>query len=174
MRDIISMEQKERQQYFVYLIILTVISVALLSVIFLRKMPNPFNNDQAFEMNILKDHKKFNDKQAEVYPFMEKTFQKIDVLPITQLKGFAESDIINSIADISNVAKDQQLNDMRKENFPQIASFYKMYLNDKKIAFAKLQNIALYEKQYTECNIGFKEKEQQLSQKNAAISARSH
>lgn len=169
-----SMAQKERQQHFVYLLLLLLGAVILLSIIFLRKMDSPFKNDMAFEMYLLEEHQHFNDRQQDIAPFMAKTFDKIEVLPINQLQGFAETDITNSIADIAGIADNKTLTDVRKENYTQVALFYKMYLSDKKIAFAKLQNIDEYEKQYTECSIGFKEKEQQLSQKNAAIAARSN
>ncbi|BAV05368.1 hypothetical protein SAMN05421788_105177 [Filimonas lacunae] len=170
----ISMEQKERQQHFIYLLLLTLCGVVLLSVIFLRKMDSPFKNDMAFEMYLLEEHQHFNARQQDIAPFMSKTFDKIEVLPISQLQGFSETDITNSIADIASITENKQITDIRKENYGQIALFYKMYFADKKIAFAKLQNITQYEKQYTECSIGFKEKEQQLSQKNAAIAARSN
>ena len=47
-----------------------------------------------------------------------------------------------------------------------------MYFEDKKIAAKKTENIKLFEQQFEECSIGFKEKEQQLAQKKNAIIAR--
>lgn len=62
---------------------------------------------------------------------------------------------------------------MRKEAYLQIANFYKMYFEDKKIAAKRTENIRLFEQQFQECSIGFKDKEQELTQKKNAMLARS-
>jgi len=168
-----SLSYKERTQQFYYLLLLTLLALFILSLILLSRFSNPFNNEIAFEMQLLEQQKKFLKQQKTVNPFLEKTFAKIDQVPLRSMQAFVENDIKNSISDITNTSNDESINDPRKEGFQQIASFYKMYFEDKKIAGKKVENIELFEKQFSECSIGFKEKEQQLAQKNAAISARS-
>ena len=85
---------------------------------------------------------------------------------------FVENDIKSSINDLANYFESNEVFDTRKNDYLQIAKFYRMYFEDKKIAAKKTENIKLFEQQFEECSIGFKEKEQQLAQKKNAIIAR--
>jgi hypothetical protein len=167
-----SLSSREKYQHFFYLLILTIIVVVILYVIVLRKRESPFDKNLSFEIQMLEQKKKFVQHQQNIYPYLEKTFKKIDEMPLQYIQVFTETDIKNSVNNIANAQNDLKINDPRKEGFLQIAQFYKAYFEDKKIAEKKSENITLFEKQFNECKIGYKEKEQQLSQKNTALLSR--
>ena len=167
-----SLSSREKYQHFFYLLILTIAAMATLYILFLRKRESPFNKELSFELQMLEQKKKFFQHQQSIYPFLEKTFKKIDEMQLQSVQGFTETDIKNSINNIANAQNDMKISDPRKEGFMQIAQFYKAYFEDKKIAEKKSENIVLFEKQFNECQIGYKEKEQRLNQKNAAMASR--
>ena len=174
MEGYVSLSRKEKHQHFFYLLLLLVAGAVLLYFIFLRQFASPFGNNIGFEMQLLEQKKQFEKMQADIQPFLEKTFNKIDALPPSGLQAFTEADIKNSINQIANASENDKVQDIRKESYLQIAQFYKIYFEDKKIAGKKADNILLFEKEFTECNIGFKDKETQLAQKKAAIAARNN
>jgi hypothetical protein len=88
------------------------------------------------------------------------------------LQPFAENDIENSINNVANSFGNTEVYDTRKDAYLQIAQFYKMFFEDKKIAAKKTENIKLFQQQFEECSIGYKDKEQQLAQKKNAILSR--
>ncbi|XZF16259.1 type VI secretion system TssO [Chitinophagaceae bacterium MMS25-I14] len=168
-----SLSRKEKYQQFFYLLLLSAAILLVLYFIFLRRK-NTSGNELAFEMQLLEQKKAFSDRAKNVHPFLEKTFRNIDEMPLTGAQAFIETDIKNNINDIASLSTDLTINDPRKEGFLQIAQFYKMYFEDRKIAGKKLANIEEFQRQFTECSIGYKEKSQQLAQKNAASAARSN
>lgn len=169
-----SLSRREKYQHFFYLILLLLAATVILGIIFLRNYDSPFSNETSYEMQMLEQKNKFAQLQNDIYPFLQKTYNKIDVLPMKDLQPYTETDIKNNINEIANALNDDKVFDPRKEAFLQIAQYYKMYFDDKKIAGKKADNILLFEKQFTECSIGFKDKEQQLAQKKAAISSRNN
>ncbi|PZF72739.1 type VI secretion system TssO [Taibaiella soli] len=169
-----SVVEKEHQYYFYYLLLLVTAGLLLLAFIFLRGMESPFSNNLAFEMRLLEDRQQMDILQKETTQYIPNLFEKINTLPIGQLKGSTKSDLKIDIASISSIAGKHDLNDSRKDSYRQVADFFEMYLLDKEIAFARLQDINLFTNLCNDCNIGFKEKQRQLAQKKIAISARSN
>ena len=91
-----------------------------------------------------------------------------------ELGGEEENNIVYGINDVVSFFQNgENINDIRKDAYPQIAKFYKMYFNDKKIVSSKTENIKSFEKQFDECSIGFKEKKSQLFQRETALKSRS-
>jgi hypothetical protein len=174
MEGYISLSRKEKYQHFFYLLLLAAIGTVLLYFVFLKHYSSPFSNSIAYEMQIMEQKNDFEKLQTDIQPFLEKTFNKIAALPTSALQPFAEADIKSSINQIANASANDKVQDTRKESYLQIAMFYKLYFEDKKLTGKKADNIALFEKQFTECSIGFKDKEQQLAQKKAAIAARNN
>ena len=81
-----------------------------------------------------------------------------------------ENELKYDINDIKNAFSDITSVDARKDNYAQIAKFYKMYYDDKKIIVKKNENVKTFTKQYEECTIGMKDMQQQIKQrKNAQI-----
>lgn len=174
MEGYISLSRKEKYQYFFYLLLLLAAGIIILCYVFLRKYPSPFSSENSYETILLEQKNKFEKLQTSIQPFLEKTYEKVDALPPSGIQPFTEADVKHSINEIANASADENIMDPRKESYLQIAQFYKMYFEDKKIAGKKADNILLFEKQFTECSIGFKDKEQQLAQKKAAIAARNN
>lgn len=168
------MSKREKYQHFFYLLLLLMGSITAVSVIFLRNYASPFSSQASYEIQMLDQKNQFADLQNVIYPFIQKTYGKIDALPMKDLSPYQEADIKNNINQIANALNDERVFDPRKEAFLQIAQYYRMYFDDKRIAGKKADNILLFEKEFTECSIGFKEKEQQLAQKNAAVLARNN
>jgi len=125
-------------------------------------------------MQILEQKKKFEKLQNDIQPFLQKTYSKIDALPPSGFQSFTEADIKNNINQVANASTDELIADPRKESYYQIALYYKMYFEDKKITGKKADNIILFEKEFMECSIGFQNKEQQLAQRKAAMAARNN
>jgi len=174
MQGHVSLSKKEKHQHFFYLLLLLGAAIIILGFIFFRNYQSPFSSEASYEMQLLEQKNKFASLQEEISPLLHKTFDKIDGLQLKSLQPYVETDIENNINQIANASNNDKISDPRKESFLQIARYYKMYFDDKKIAAKKTENILLFEKQFTECSIGFKEREQQLAQKNAAISSRNN
>jgi hypothetical protein len=59
-----------------------------------------------------------------------------------------------------------------KDAYPQIAKFYKMYYEDKKVISTTSEDIKRFEKQVEECRIGFKDKQDKIYQRQSELKAR--
>ncbi|HZH72127.1 MAG TPA: type VI secretion system transmembrane protein TssO [Mariniphaga sp.] len=173
MKTYTSLSSREKQYQFVYLLGMLILAIVLFCTIFLRRFESPFSESNTLETQMLEQKNKFAQQQSLVAPLLETSYRKISILQLETPQPFAENDIKNSINDVANSFENTTIYDTRKEGYLQIAQFYKMYFEDKKIAAKKAENITLFEKQFEECSIGFKDKEQQLSQKQNAMLSRS-
>ncbi|MDR0794402.1 MAG: type VI secretion system transmembrane protein TssO [Chitinophagaceae bacterium] len=167
-----SLSKREKTYQFLYLIFMLLTALVVLSFLLLRKFNSPFSGADMLELQMLAQKNEFARQQNVVEPLLTATYSKIDLLKPEEIQPFTENDIKNSINDVANSFANVSVYDPRKEAYLQIAQFYKMYFEDKKIAAKKTENIKLFEKQFEECSIGFKEKEQQLAQKKNAILSR--
>jgi hypothetical protein len=152
---------------------MSLLAALVFTIIVLRKFDSPFSGTDTLEIQMLEQKNKFARQQLIVFPLLETAYKKISILKQETPQPFAENDIKNSINDVANCFENVEIYDIRKDGFLQIAQFYKMYFEDKKIAAKKAENIALFQRQFEECSIGFKENEQQLAQKKNAILSRS-
>ncbi len=173
MEAIVSLSKREKRYHFFYLLCMLFIVLMVLGMIFFRKFDSPFSGTDVLDIQLLSQKNKFIEQQKIVAPLLENTFTKISILKVEKSQPFIENDIKNSINDIANSFQGTEVYDMRKEAYLQIANFYKMYFEDKKIAAKRTENIRLFEQQFQECSIGFKDKEQELTQKKNAMLARS-
>ncbi len=174
MQDYVSLSKQERRYQFFYLIIILFVTVLMMGVLTLRNADSPFSRADILEIQMLSQKNKFSDQAKIVAPLVESTFTKIRILKLGAPQPFVENDIKNNINEVANSFGNTNIYDPRKEAYFQIAQFYKMFFEDKKIAAKKAENITLFEKQFEECSIGFKDKEQQLAQKTNAILSRSN
>ncbi|MCC9043541.1 type VI secretion system transmembrane protein TssO [Myroides sp. M-43] len=167
-----SLSKTERRYQFFYLVAMLVVSLILLGIVFLRGFNSPFSNQTVLEIQMLEQKYKFIEQQNIVEPLLESTFNKVSILSFETPQPFVENDITNSINEVANSFANVPIYDPRKEAYIQIGYFYKMYFEDKKIIAKKSENIKLFRKQFEECSIGFKDKEQQLVQRRNALLAR--
>jgi hypothetical protein len=156
-----------------YLLFMLLTALAVLSYLLLRNFNSPFSGADMLELQMLAQKNEFAKQQKVVEPLLTATYSKIDILkPQDEIQPFTENDIKNSINDVANSFTNAPVYDPRKEAYLKIAEFYKMYFEDKKIAAKKYENINLFEKQFEECTIGFRDREQQLIQRRNAILSR--
>jgi CRISPR/Cas system CSM-associated protein Csm3 (group 7 of RAMP superfamily) len=174
MNEYNSLSKRERTYQFFYLFFMLLTALAVLSFLLLRKFNSPFSESDILGLQMLSNKNKFAKQQNALEPLLTNTYTKIDILKPEELQPFTENDIQNSINDVYNAFSDVDIYDPRKGAYLQIALFYKMYFEDKQMAAKKTENIKLFEKQFEECSIGFKDKEQQLAQKKNAILSRSN
>ena len=172
MNGAISLSKRERRYQFFYLLGMLLVVLLVSGFVFLRKFQSPFTQTDVMDIQLLAQKNKFLEQQKIVEPLLKNTFTKISILKVEKPQPFVENDIKSSINDLANYFESNEVFDTRKNDYLQIAKFYRMYFEDKKIAAKKTENIKLFEQQFEECSIGFKEKEQQLAQKKNAIIAR--
>lgn len=167
-----SLSRKEQRYQLLYLIGMLILALLFLSIIFLRGYHSPFAGNTLMDAAMLEQQYKFNEQQKKVEPLITATFQKINTLAFTSLKPMEENEIVHSINQVALSFANTTLYDPRKEAYIQMGYFYRMYLEDKKIMAKKTENIKLFRKQFEECSIGFKDKEQQLIQRRNMLLAR--
>lgn len=168
----ITLSKKERHYQFFYLILMLFAALIFLGIIFLKGFESPFSDEDVISLRNLEEKSKFDQQQKFTYKLMDSTFAQINKLTNEAPQPFVENNIMNGINDIANYYNNENTADIRKEAYPQIAKFYKMYFDDKKVISSKTENIKSFEKQFEECSIGFKEKKSQLFQRENALKAR--
>lgn len=168
-----SLSKREKRYQFVYLLAMSLLAALVFGIIIIRNFHSPFSGSDMLEIQMLTQKNRFAQQQDLVAPLLESAYKKISILKHESPQPFAENDIKNSINDVANSFENVGIYDTRKEGYLQIAQFYKMYFEDKKIAAKKFENIALFQRQFEECAIGFKQTEEQLSQKRNGILSRS-
>lgn len=173
MQGQVTLSKKERQYQFLYLILMLFAALIFLSIIFLKGFQSPFSDEDIVSVQILEEKAKFDQKQKYSYKTMDSTFSMINKLTDQAPQPFVENNIMYGINDVANYFENgDNIIDIRKDAYPQIARFYKMYFNDKKIISSKTENIKNFEKQFEECSIGFREKKSQLFDRATALKAR--
>ncbi len=86
---------------------------------------------------------------------------------------FVENNIFVGVNDLNDYFKRRDnIIDTRKDAYPQIAKFYKMYYEDKKVISTTSEDIKRFEKQVEECRIGFKDKQDKIYQRQSELKAR--
>lgn len=174
MQGQITLSKKERHYQFLYLILMLFAALIFMGIIFLRAFKSPFADNDIVSIQMLEEKAKFDQKQKSSFKVMDSTFSMINKLTDEAPQPFVENNIMYGINDVAGYYQNgDNINDIRKEAYPQIAKFYKMYFNDKKIISSKTENIKNFEKQFDECSIGFKEKKSQLFQRETALQSRS-
>lgn len=149
-------------------------ALIFLGIIFLKGFESPFSDEDIVSVQSLEEKAKFDQKQKQSYKTLDSTFSMIHKLTDEGPQPFEESNIVYGINDVASFfQKGDNINDIRKEAYLQIAKFYKMYFDDKKVVSSKTENIKSFEKQAEECAIGFKEKKSQLFQRETALQSRS-
>lgn len=172
MQGQITLSKKERHYQFLYLILMLFAAIVFLGIIFLKGFESPFSDEDIISVQNLEQKAKFDQQQKATQRVLDSTFTQINRLTNEVPQPFEENNIMNGINDVANSFENANILDIRKEAYPQIAKFYKMYFNDKKIISSKTENIKSFVKQFEECSIGFKEKKSQLFQRENALKAR--
>jgi hypothetical protein len=165
----ITLSNKEKRYYFLYLLGLLFFAVILLSVIILYRTESPFNNSDMLAIQTLEEKAKFDERQKMAQPVLDSTFANIEEVSVEEQNPLKENEIRYSINDIANIFETVNITDPRKQSYTQIAQFYKMYMEDKNVAGKKNENIKIFTKQFEDCSIGFKERKNQKLQRDNAL-----
>lgn len=149
-------------------------AILFLGIIFLKGFESPFSDEDIISVRNLEEKSKFDQQQKYSYKTLDSTFSMINKLTDEAPQPFVENNIMYGINDVANYFENGNgtIMDIRKEAYPQIAKFYKMYFNDKKVISSKSENIKSFKKQFDECSIGFKEKTSQLFQRETVLKSR--
>ncbi|MCC2590643.1 type VI secretion system TssO [Chryseobacterium sp. MFBS3-17] len=158
----ITLSNKEKRHYFLYLLAMLFFAVLILSLILLAKFRSPFSDADLVSIQVLQEKAKFEDRQAKTIYVLDSAFSKIERLPLETRNTFEANEIQYSINDIPNVFETVNTTDPRKQSYVQIARFYEMFFRDKEMASKMNENMKFYKKQAEDCAIGVKEKKQQL------------
>ncbi|PWN63658.1 hypothetical protein C1631_022065 [Chryseobacterium phosphatilyticum] len=172
MQGQITLSKKERHYQFLYLILMLITAMIFLGVIFLKGFESPFSDEDVRGIQNLEQKAEFEQHQKIILPIMDSTYTMITKLTDETPQPFVENNIFNNINDLNNYFKNNEIADIRKDAYPQIARFYKMYFDDKKVISTTTEDIKKFEKQVEECRIGFKDKQNKLYERENALKAR--
>lgn len=160
----ISLSNKEKKHYFLYLLGMLLIAVIVLSVILLRKYKSPFAVVNYDSVSTLVAKQKFDKNQDHFLITMDSTFSKIDKLSPENTASSLNTNIKRGIDDIENSLKNADVQDSRKEGYIKIAKFYRMYYNDKVRMQVLLTNIKTNNENIQRCNTDYENKRNKLGQ----------
>ncbi|CAM2967849.1 hypothetical protein DRF59_10015 [Chryseobacterium flavum] len=172
MQGHITLSRKERHYQFFYLILMLVASMIFLGIIFLKGFESPFSDEDVRGIQNLEQKAEFDQHQKIVLPIMDSTYMMVTKLTDETPQPFVENNIRVGINDLANYFDDKNIADIRKDAYPQIAKFYKMYFDDKKVVSTTTEDIKKFEKQVEECRIGYKDKQNKLYERENALKAR--
>ena len=172
MQGQITLSKKERHYQFFYLILMLVAALIFLGIIFLKGYESPFSDEDVRGIQSLEQKAEFEQQQKVVLPMMDSTFVMITKLTNETPQPFVENNVMNGINDLANYFGDNGIVDIRKDAYPQIAKFYKMYFDDKKVVSTTTEDIKRFEKQVEDCRIGFKDKQNKLYERENALKSR--
>ena len=110
-----------------------------LGIIFLNKLESPFTHSDALAIKTLQEKSIFNNRQQAIQPTIDSTFIKLKKLSSENQQPVEENELKYDINDIKNAFSDITSVDARKDNYAQIAKFYKMYYDDKKIIVKRMR-----------------------------------
>lgn len=148
-------------------------AMIFLGIIFLKGFESPFSDEDVRGIQNLEQKAEFEQHQKIILPIMDSTYARITKLKSEGPQPFAENNIQLGVNDLNDYFNANNVIDIRKDAYPQIAKFYKMYFDDKKVISTTLEDIKIFEKQVEDCRIGFKDKQNKLYERENALKARS-
>lgn len=173
MQGHITLSKKEKHYQFLYLILMLLAAMVFLGIIFLKSYESPFSDEDVRGIQNLEQKSKFEQHQKVILPIMDSTYTMISKLKDIAPEPFVENNIALGINDLQNYFQiNGDVYDVRKDAYPQIAKFYKMYFDDKKVISSTTEDIKEFEKQVDECRIGFKDTQIKLYQRENELKAR--
>ena len=172
MQGQITLSKKERHYQFFYLILMLVAAMLFLGIIFLKGFVSPFSDEDVRGIQNLEQKAEFEKHQKIVLPIMDSTYTMITKLTSDGPQPFAENNIQLGVNDLNSYFSNNEIIDIRKDAYPQIAKFYKMYFDDKKIIATTTEDIKIFEKQVEDCRIGYKDKQNKIYEREKELKSR--
>lgn len=149
-----------------------VTAMIFLGILFLKGFESPFSDEDVRGIQNLEQKAEFEQHQKIIIPIMDSTYTMITKLTDEAPQPFVENNIFVGVNDLNGYFKGHDIVDTRKDAYPQIARFYKMYYEDKKVISTTSEDIKRFEKQVEECRIGFKDKQDKIYQRQNELKAR--
>lgn len=149
-----------------------VTAMLFLGVIFLKGFVSPFSDEDVRGIQNLEQKAEFEHHQKVILPIMDSTYTMISKLTNEAPQPFVENNIQLGVNDLNSYFNGYDVIDIRKDAYPQIAKFYKMYFDDKKVISTTTEDIKIFQKQVEECRIGFKDKQNKLYDREKALKER--
>jgi len=168
MQGQITLSKKERHYQFFYLILMLLVAMIFLGIIFLKGFASPFSDEDIIAIQKLEKKNEFEKQQKLLQPRIDSTYSIINKMSGTTPEPYIEQEISIGINDIGNHFGGE-VTDIRKEAYPQIVKFYKMYFEDKTTLSITNENIKKLETDLADCQIGFKNKQGRLYDRNEQI-----
>ncbi|GEN70493.1 MULTISPECIES: type VI secretion system transmembrane protein TssO [Chryseobacterium] len=173
MQGSITLSKKERHYQFFYLILMLLAAMIFFGIIFLKGYDSPFSEEDVRGIQSLEQKAAFESQQKILQPEMDSTYVLISRIADKSPEPFAENNIFNGINGLaSHFQGNSNIMDIRKDAYPQIAKFYKMYFEDKKVISTTTEDVKKFEKEVEDCRIGFKDKQNRLYERENALRAR--
>ncbi|MCX8526002.1 type VI secretion system transmembrane protein TssO [Chryseobacterium formosus] len=172
MQGQITLSKKEKQYQFFYLILMLVFALIFLGIIFLKSFASPFSEADTNALQILEQKVKFDQQQKIGLKLIDTAAARVNRLSVEIQQPVERNDAEYAIQDLANTFQNVVVNDPRKSAFPQIGKFFKMNMIDKDRIMKMNENTKTFEKQYEECQLGYKEKSQTLRDRNNSLNPR--
>ncbi|HEX7869432.1 MAG TPA: type VI secretion system TssO [Chryseobacterium sp.] len=172
MQGQITLSKKEKQYQFFYLILMLVFALIFLGIIFLKSFASPFSEADTNALQILEQKVKFDQQQKIGLKLIDTASARVNRLSVEIQQPVEKNDAEYAIQDLANTFQNVVVNDPRKSAFPQIGKFFKMNMVDKDRIMKMNENTKTFEKQYEECQLGYKEKSQTLRDRNNSLNPR--
>ncbi|MCT2406932.1 type VI secretion system transmembrane protein TssO [Chryseobacterium antibioticum] len=172
MQGHITLSKKERHYQFLYLILMLVAAMIFLGIIFLKGFESPFSDEDVRGIQSLQHKTEFESHQKILQPEMDSAYLRISKITDKAPEPFVENNIFNGINGLASYFHSTDVVDIRKDAYPQIAKFYKMYFEDKKVISTTAEDIKKFNQQLEDCRIGFKSTQDRLYERNNAMRER--
>lgn len=172
MQGQITLSKKEKQYQFLYLILMLVVALLFLGIIFLKSFASPFSEADTNSLQILEQKVKFNQQQKVGLVLIDTASARVNRLSVEIQQPVERNEAEFAIQDLANTFQNVVVNDQRKQAFPQIGKFFKMNMIDKDRIMKMNETTKTFEKQFEDCQLGYKEKSQSLRDRNNALNAR--
>ncbi|KMQ60287.1 hypothetical protein ACM46_18970 [Chryseobacterium angstadtii] len=172
MQGQITLSKKERHYQFLYLILMLLAAMIFLGIIFLKGFDSPFSDEDVKGLQSLEQKKEFDSRQKLIQPEMDSTYAMISRISDKSPEPFVENNIYNGINGLASYFHGNEVIDIRKDGYSQVAKFYKMYFDDKKVISTTTEDVKRFEKEVEECRIGFKDKQNRLYERENELRAR--
>lgn len=164
----ISLSRKEKRYYFLYLLVMLIFAVGIVAAAVLWKYPSPFSQADMHAIYTLEEKGRFEEARKPFQTKSDSTFQKLVKFDHEKSSPLDENDIKVGISEIQSAFALTNVRDPRVSAFEQIGRFYKMFYDDKKSAAAIDENIKTFERQFDECSVGYRDRRQELMQRDNA------
>lgn len=168
----VTLSKKEKRYQFFYLILMLLLALVFLGIIFLHRYKSPFSEADINTLQILEQKSKFNQQQKVGLKNIDSAFAKLKRISPEDFSKVESNYVQFAISDVANTFQNYPVHDDRKNAYPKIALFFKMYLDDKERIMNIKKNTKYFEKLAEECEMGYKQKSQNLRDRNNALSSR--